>query len=202
MTKIIERWYFSLILIPIIINLITANLSSSDFLNNWKLTLIGVLIILCLILLYELSNYKKTIKLLKSKPKERDKRIVKELIETLDIIDFEKSIYEQNSWYGYPQKPIRKTIAFTEKAQSINYKTSDNKLNKLIIVLSDSIYDFNEYAGIKLYSEGEFYKPAKENEHNLKITEEATPIMNSMTTKSFENLQNLLKYLRERDYLE
>ncbi|MBQ0769333.1 MAG: hypothetical protein KBT58_08580 [Bizionia sp.] len=166
------------------------------------MTSIGVISILCLILLYELSTHKKIIKTLKSKPKKRDLRIVKELIETLDITAFESSIFEQNSWYGYAQKPIRKTIAFTEKAQSINYRTSDNELNKLIIILSDSIYDFNEYAGLKLYSEGEFYRPAKENEYNLKTTEEATPIMNNMTTKSFENLQNLLKYLRERDYLE
>ena len=42
-------------------------------------------------------------------------------------------------------------------------------MNELLKVLSDSIYDFNEYAGVKLYSEGEFYKPAKENEHNLVV---------------------------------
>lgn len=202
MTKILEKWYFSLILIPIIINIITVDLMLSDFLNNWKLTLIGVLVILCSILLYELYNSKNLIKELSSKPKDRDRRIVKELLEILDVQEFEKSIYSQNSWYGYTQKSIRKTIAFSEKSESLDYKTSDNDLNKLIADLANSIFDFNEYASTKLYSEGEFYKPAKENEHNLKITEEATPIMNNMTTKAFENLQVLLKYLRKRDYLE
>lgn len=201
MSRILEKWYFSLIIIPIIINLITVDLNLSDFINNWKVTLIGILTILCLILIYELSISKSLIKDLITKPKERDKRVIKELLDTLDIIDFEESIYKQNSWYGYSQEAIKKSILFTEKAESISFKTSDETLNNLITKLSNSIFDFNAYASTKLFYEGESYKPAKENEYNLRMTEEATPIMNKMTTLSFENLKELLKYLRERDYL-
>ena len=52
MKKIIEKWYLSLILIPIIVNLITARLNVKDFFDNWELTIISVLIILGVILIY------------------------------------------------------------------------------------------------------------------------------------------------------
>ena len=202
MKKIIEKWYLSLILIPIIVNLITARLNVKDFFDNWELTIISVLIILGVILIYEIYSLRKIVISLSYIPKPRDKRIINELLTDLDIEDFENSIYKQNSWYGYTQISIKKGILFTEKAKSINYLTSDLVLNDLLKTLSDSIYDFNDYASSKLYSEGEFYRLAKENEHNLNISNEAYPIMNNKATKSFQNLQILLKYVRERNYLE
>lgn len=201
MTKILNKWYFSLVLIPIIINVITAEFKLSNFVDNWKLTIVGILLVTCLILFYELYVAKRKIEDLKSIPDTRDKRITNELISTLDISDFEENVYKQNSWYGYSQRAINKTIKFSEKALSEEYKTSDKKLNKLLEKLAQTLYDFNEYAGTKLYNEGNSYNPAKENEHNLKITEEATPIMNQMTTDAFVDLQKLLEYLRKRKYL-
>lgn len=201
MTKILNKWYFSLIIIPIIINVITADFKASNFIDNWKLTIIGILVISTFILIYELSQAKRIIRELKSIPDIRDKRIANELISILDVSDFEENVYRQNSWYGYSQRAIKKTIEFSEKAFSEEYKTSDEKLNKLFKKLAKSLYDFNNYAETKLYSEGNSYNPAKENEHNLKITEEATPIMNQMTTDAFYDLQNLLQYLRKRKYL-
>jgi hypothetical protein len=201
MSKILNKWYFSLILIPIIINLVTADFALTDFYENWKITVIGILVITCLILSFEQLQLKKTIKVLISNPNERDKRVVKELIEIIDIPDFEESVYKQNSWYGYSQRAIHKTMEFSKKALSEESKTSDEKLNKLIKILADTLYDFNAYAGVKLYSEGNSYNPAKENEYNIKITEEATPIMNEMTTKAYLELQKLMKYLRSHNYL-
>lgn len=201
MKKIFNKWYFSFILIPIIINLITAEFEASNFINNWELTIIGILLIYSFISFYELSRAKTVIKELKSIPNARDKRIVNELISTLDVVDFEENVYKQNSWYGYPQRAIRKTLNFSEKAFSEEYKTSDEKLNELIQNFAQLLYNFNSYAGSKLFNEGNFYIPAKENEHNLKIAEEATPIMNQMTKNAFANLQELLKYLRRKRYL-
>lgn len=202
MDKILERWYFSLILVPIAINIITANTALSDFYAKWEITIIGILGITCIILCLELLKSRSQMRSLKAAPNPRDKRIVQELIQTIDVATFEKFIYEQDSWYGYSQSAIKKTTDFTDKALSEEYKTSNEKINELVEQLANTIYDFNSYAGTKLYSEGNRYKPAKENEYNLKITEEATPIMNKQTTRAYNELKELLKYARKNRYLD
>ena len=80
MKKIIEKWYLSLILIPIIVNLITARLNVKDFFDNWELTIISVLIILGVILIYEIYSLRKIVISLSYIPKPRDKRIINELL--------------------------------------------------------------------------------------------------------------------------
>ena len=141
------------------------------------------------------------IKELELLPDNRDIRISNELLSVLGISDFEENIYKQDSWYGYSQGSIKKSIRFCELAFAEQNQTSDDNLNGLIRELAISLSEFHAYSSKKLFNEGLWYKLAKENEHNLKVSKAAAPIMNKMTSKGYKNLQNLCNYMRKRKYM-
>ncbi|QYJ67679.1 hypothetical protein [Flavobacterium litorale] len=131
MDRILNKWYFGLIIMPILVNLLTNSIGLPELFNNWIYTTIAILIISTSILMIELYQLNQKYKVLKFTPKESDKKIVVELLETLDVDLFHEKIEEQDSWYGYNQEAIEKAIDFAKKAGLISYRTSDAKANKL-----------------------------------------------------------------------
>lgn len=202
MNKILNKWYFGLIIIPIFINLITNSIGLPDLFNNWIYTIIAILLILVLILIVELYQLNQKYKTLKFTPKQSDQKIILELIDTLDVNLFHEEIKEQNSWYGYKEEAINKAIDFAKKAGLPSYKTSNKELNKLINDLKNAIDDFTIYSGTQLYPNGAKYSPAKDTKHNIERAEKASPIMNEMTDIAFLKLSRLLEYLKARNYFE
>ncbi|SIR26771.1 hypothetical protein [Maribacter ulvicola] len=203
MKKVLDRWYIGLILLPIIMNLTTAKLDLPILLKNWNFTIIGTLIITNFIAIYEFIILKKENKRLNSIPKESDKKIIKNLLKTLDVISFQDKISEQSSWYGYEKTAMQNTFDFCEKARLINYKTADEKLNNYIQELRLSLDEFHEKASRILYSDNNTsYTPDKRNEVEVKKTKEAYPEVDKKSIESFKILSELLKYLKENNYLE
>jgi len=202
MDKLISKWYFGLIIIPIFINYLTNYIQLPYLLNNWVFTIIGVFIIIILILFYELIKLKKENKQTQFKPKDIDIKIITELIDTLDINCFHDKIKNQNSWYGYEREAIIKMINFAEKANLICYRAADKKLNKYIEELRNSIDDFNNYSKNQLYPDGNFYSPAKDTEFNIKKAKIASPIMNKKSDVVFNKLVDMMTYLKVRNYLQ
>ena len=202
----LNKWYFGLIILPVLVNYLTEVVQLPDLFKNWTYTFLGILTILIFILVYEIYGLRKENIELKSKPKESDKRIVKTLIDTLDINSFHEKIKKQDSYYGYEKEAIFKTIVFAEKAGLISYRTADKKVNELIKKLRESINDFNSYCSIRLYPDpdGQFYSPAKDN-FNLQKAESARAITNKMNEKAdvaFGKLTELMTYLKTKNYLE
>ncbi len=199
MKKIFEKWYVGIVLLPIIINLVTAKLDLPILLQNWNFTIIGTLIITNFIAIYEYRILWKDNKNLNLIPKESDKEIIKNLLDTLDIISFQNKISEQGSWYGYNQKAMQRTFDFCEKARLIKYKTADKKLNNYIQKLRLSLDEFHDKASRILYSDNDIsYTPDKRNEVEIEKTKKAYPDVDKKSGESFKILTELLEYLKER----
>jgi hypothetical protein len=202
MKEILKRWYVGLIIVPTIINYLTSYISLPDILEDWKTTIIISEFIVILIFAYELRLMGKRRPTKEPTIKPSDKAIVKDLIDTLDINLFQKEIYEVDSWYGYRRDAIRRVIEFSEKVNLISYKTTDEKLNELINGFNDSLESFTKFSSKELYGmDKDWYIPDKGSEVGLKKIEEARPVMNQMTTDSFERLKTLMKYLKDKEYV-
>jgi hypothetical protein len=202
MNKIINRWYFGLIIIPVFINLLTNTIGLPDLFKNWTYTLLLTMFIIILVFISEFLKLNKRFIQLKTKPKESDKNIIMKLLETLDIKNFHEEIAMQDSWNGYDQKAIRNVCSFIYDANLLINKTADKKLNILIEDFRKSLEEFNHLSGISLYPKGTYYAPAKESEYNKAYSEKVCPKMNKMTDISFEKLTTLMGYLKDRNYLE
>lgn len=202
MRKIINRWYFGLIIIPVIINLLTNTVELPDLFKNWTYTLFVTMAIAILVLITELMILNRKFIQLKAKPKESDKIIIKKLLATLNVDMFHEEIINKDGWYGYLQDAIHNTIEFASNARLISNKTTDKKLNSLIEDFKNSLDKFNNYSSVELFPNGLFYSPAKDTENNKKRAEEARQILNRMTDNAFKELTILMEYLKDKNYLE
>jgi hypothetical protein len=202
MKDIFKRWYVGLIIIPVIINYLTSYISLPDILDDWKATVIITEFICIVILSYELHLIKKSKGQTEIQIKPSDKLIAKDLMDTLDIVVFQKEIYEQDSWYGYRRDAMKNIFNFTEKANLIANKTTDEKLNELISDFNRSLEEFTDFSAKELYGMDDvWYEPDKGTDFGKKKIEKARPVMNKMTTASFEKLKCLLKYLKDKEYV-
>lgn len=203
MDKLLNKWYFGLIVIPILVNLLTNSIGLPDLFKEWTTTVIATLTFLTIILSTELILLSRKIREIEFKPKESDKIIIRNLLTTLDIDSFHEDIKDQDSWYGYKKEAIGKTIKFAQDAGLISNKTSDKKLNNLLLELKNAIDDFNEYCSTQLYGNGDdWYSPAKNTDFNVEKAKIAQPIMNAKSEFAFKKLTLLLEYLRLKNYLE
>lgn len=201
MTKIINKWYVSMLFLPIILTYLTNYFDLPLIFSNWKNSIITALIIFILILFYELKILKNCLIEIKSKPKENDKKIVGYLIAILNLNTFQEDICEQNAWYGYTKKSISRIIKFTTESKLIKYKTSDKKLNILISNLTEKLDEFQNYSSLRLFGDREWYVPLKHNLENKDKLEIEVTKMNKMTKLAFFELEKLLEYIKIKEYL-
>lgn len=203
MKEIINRWYFGLVLIPILVNLLSGTFALPDLLGNWAITVIGILLIIIILGVIEYAALYKKFKAKIHVPKERDKRIVKELLGILDLPNFKDDVFLQDSWYGYKKVTIRSLIDFQEAADQISGRTSDTELNRLFSDFKISIKEFTSFSSNHLYPNGEiFYAPAKDTDEMKSKVKEVTPIMNGMTDKIYNKLEVLMEYIIYREYID
>lgn len=202
MDKLVNKWYFGFITLPILINLLTNTIGLPDLFKEWAITLIATLSFLTIILATELILLSRKIGEIEFDPKESDKKIIKNLLNTLDINAFHEDIKNQDGWYGYKKDTIGKAIDFAQNAGLISNRTSDLKLNKLLLNLKNAIDNFNEYSSTQLYDNGDFYSPAKDTDFNMDKAKKAQPVMNAKAGFAFNKLTILLGYLKHKNYLE
>ena len=151
----------------------------------------------------ELKNKFSEIKLLKNQPKDSDKKIINDLLSTLDINQFQNEIVEQNCWYGYRKDSIKKISEFCEKTKLLNNKTADETLNNLLIDLSDSLEKFNYLASKVLYSDTEdYYTFNKGNPIEYDKAKNECPKVNEQSERSFKILKEMIDYLKTKNYFE
>lgn len=201
MNKILDRWYMTIFIIPIVLTYSTNYLTLPDIFSNWQYSIIVSLFIIIGILLYEIFLLKRQIEHRKIEPKRRDKEIINDLLSTLNLDVFHEDIYEQNAWYGYKKEAISNIIDFTSDVRLIKNKTSDKELNSYLENFTNKLKDFQEYSAVRLFGETNFYMPNKDSKEAKKIAEIETKKMNELTKESFLELEKLMQYLREKEYV-
>lgn len=203
MRKILDKWYLSMFIIPIILTYMTDYIKLPILFANWEYSIIASMTILIGILLYELSTLSNSLKIACEKPKKADKKIVRELLETLNIDKFHEEIVRQDAWNGYHREDIHRIIEFQEKAKLIGYKTSNEKVNNLLNQFLTKLDDFTEYSSLRVSGKGDWLIPFKGNPeiHPHEKIKKETEEMNALTKKCFIELENLIKYLRDKEYI-
>lgn len=204
MKRIAKKWYISLLVVPIVLTYLTSFIQLPDILSNWEYSLIFTLSILSSILFYEIQVLKKQITDSQTKPTERDKEIIKNLLATLNLKVFHEDIYNQDAWYGYRQDAIHNIIEFKYDSELIENKTSVAHLNNLISDFRLTLDEFTEFSSNKLYGRNAGwlipFKDDPENHPREKVKAE-TEKMNALSKICFGKLETLMTYLRDNDYL-
>lgn len=190
-----------MIFIPTLLTYLTTYFKLPDIFANWEYSIITSLVLIIAILFYELNRLNKRYKLLSKRPDKRDKKIIRELLDALDLDEFQEDIYRQDAWYGYRKEAIGKSLDFKENVRLIKNKTTDLELNRLLNNFTNELQKFHEYSSVRLFGGANYYIPNKDTEEVLEISKKQTETMNQMTAVCFEQLELLMTYLRKRKYL-
>lgn len=203
MRKILSKWYVSMFILPIFLTYLTNYINLPVIFENWEYSIITSLLILVGILIYELFTLNDELKDIKNTPKKGDKKIVRELLETLDLDKFHEEIVRQDAWNGYYNEDIYRITKFQEKAKLIGYKTSDKKLNNLINNFVSKLDNFTDYSSLRLYGRGDWLIPFKDNPdiHPREKIKKETDKMNKLSKECFIELEYLMEYLRRKEYV-
>lgn len=203
MRKILDKWYLSMFIIPIVLTYLTNYIKLPIIFANWEYSIIASMIILTGILLYEIKTLKKELTILREKPKKSDKKIVRELLEILNIDKFHKEIVRQDAWNGYHREDIHRIIEFQEKAKLIGYKTSNENVNNLINRFLNKLDEFTDYSSKRVSGRGDWLVPFKDNPkvHPHEEIKKETEKMNDLTQECFVELEVLMVFLREKEYV-
>ena len=203
MRKFTDRWYLSMLIVPIVLTYLTDYIKLPIIFEKWEYSIIASMTILIGILLYELKSMSHSLKIARDKPKKADKIIVRKLLEILDIDKFHEEIVLQDAWNGYYRDDIHRIIEFQEKAKLIGYKTSNEEVNNLISQFVVKLDDFTQYSSVRVSSQGGWLVPFKDNPeiHPHEKIKKETEEMNALTQKCFSELEGLMKYLRDKDYI-
>lgn len=203
MSKILDKWYLSMFIIPIVLTYLTNYIELPIIFGNWKYSIIVSMIILIGILFYEITTLKRELTRLSEKPKKSDKKIVRELLETLNIDKFHEDIVRHDAWNGYHREDISRIIDFQEKAKLIGYKTSNEKVNILINNFLSKLDDFTDYSSKRVYGSGDWLIPFKDNPevHPREKIKKETEHMNELTKRCFVELEKLMEFLKNKEYV-
>lgn len=203
MKKILDKWYLSMFIIPVVLTYLTNSFELPIIFENWKNSIIASLIILSGILIYEILILTKRIKVLEERPKKKDKKIIAELLSTLNIDKFHEDIVRQDAWNGYYREDIHRILEFKEKGKLISYKTSNEQVNNLLNKFISVLDEFTDYSSKRVYGRGNWLIPFKENPdiHPHEKIKKETDKMNELTQKCFVELEKLMEYLRKREYI-
>ncbi len=203
MRKILNRWYISLILLPILVNFISSSFKIADFVEDKKNTIIFTLLICFLILLYEYFLQKRRIANLTFKPRKNDKRIINGLLSKIDLNKIQVEIFEESCWYGYKKEIIHNLIEFSQEIGLIENETSDKKLNDKFRSLKNNIDAFNSAASSILYPDSEFfYTPCKSTQAQYDRTKSKYPEVDRLSKEMFEKIKEIREYLILKNYFE
>lgn len=203
MRKILDKWYLSMFIIPIILTYLTNYINLPIIFENWQYSIIASFLILSAILLYEIKVLKKQLAILEEKPKKSDKKIIRDLLDTLNIDKFHEDIVRQDAWNGYHREDIRSIIEFQEKAKLIGYKTSNKKVNNLINDFSNKLDEFTNYSSKRVSGQGDWLVTFKDNPkiHPREKIKKETEKMNELTQECFVELEVFMEFLKEKEYV-
>lgn len=186
-----------MIVVPIFITYLTNFFTLPKLFEDWKLAVIYSLSILIVILLIEL----KEALTIRNLPDENDKKIIKKLLNKLDLKSFQDDIYSVDSWNGYSQKAICNITSYQYAAKLIENKTINKKMQQLIDNFSNKLEDFTDFTSNNVYgNNSDFLIPFKDSKDKESVKKDSEK-MNRLSKVAFEELEFLVLYLKENKYL-
>ncbi|MFC1225342.1 hypothetical protein ACFE6N_16150 [Pedobacter sp. BG31] len=197
MKSIIEKWYISLIAVPILLTYLTSYYTLPKLFADWKITIILCLTIFCTILLIELRIKRQDIKLLKSAPKPTDIRAINRLLKKLDVKAFEEDICHNDAWNGYRQDTVSGIIDYQYASRLSKNEILDIDINLALGRFNLQLERFTDFMGYHVSGHpAGFLVPFKDyDQEKAKIDSDR---MNDLSGKAYSDFKALMKLLKEK----
>ncbi|RZL61400.1 hypothetical protein [Pedobacter psychrodurus] len=197
MKSIIEKWYISLIAVPILLTYLTNYYTLPKLFSDWRITIIFCLTIFCSILLIELRIKREEIKLLNSQPKQSDIKALNRLLKKLDVNAFEEDICNNDAWNGYRQNTVSSIIDYQYASRLSKNEILDSDINLALGRFNFKLEKFTDFMGYHVSGHpAGFLVPFKDsNRDKARIDSDK---MNDLSSKAHIEFKALMKLLKEK----
>lgn len=125
-----------------------------------------------------------------------DREVIKKLLQTLDVDDFQENIYQQNAWYGYSLESIQKTTSFVKESERISNFIAQKKSRRSVEKIRTLLKEFNQLVIEKMNTKRTSYTLPKEPD-KYSQSEAIAIVLNEKTKKIFQELEKFVFYIKK-----
>lgn len=125
-----------------------------------------------------------------------DKEVIKKLLQTLDVDNFQENIYQQNAWYGYSLESIQKTTSFVKESERISNFIAQKKSRRSVEKIRTLLKEFNQLVIEKMNTKRTSYILPKEPDKYLQ-SEAIAIVLNEKTKRIFQELEKFVFYIKK-----
>jgi len=125
-----------------------------------------------------------------------DREVIKKLLQTLDVDDFQENIYQQNAWYGYSLESIQKTTSFVKESERISNFIAQKKSRRSVEKIRTLLKEFNQLVIEKMNTKRTSYTLPKEPD-KYSQSEATAIVLNEKTKKIFQELEKFVFYIKK-----
>ena len=125
-----------------------------------------------------------------------DREVIKKLLQTLDVDDFQENIYQQNAWYGYSLESIQKTTSFVKESERISNFIAQKKSRRSVEKIRTLLKEFNQLVIEKMNTKRTSYILPKEPD-KYSQSEAIAIVLNEKTKKIFQELEKFVFYIKK-----
>lgn len=125
-----------------------------------------------------------------------DKEVIKKLLQTLDVNNFQENIYQQNAWYGYSLESIKKTTSFVKESERISNFIAQKKSRRSVEKIRTLLKEFNQLVIEKMNTKRTSYILPKEPD-KYSQSEAIAIVLNEKTKKIFQELEKFVFYIKK-----
>lgn len=199
MSKLLTKWYISLVIAPIIITYLTNYFSFPLLLSDWKLSIIFSLVILIIILAIELKIQREDNKL-NEISKKSDSETIKRLLVPLNLKLLQEEILQNECWNGYPSEAIGNIIDYQYNSRLINNRLINKNLQVIFNNFNDRLQSFTDFSSLHMYgvSNG-FLIPFKDSDNRAQAIEDSKKI-DKLAQDIYAELEILITHLKKKGY--
>ena len=129
-----------------------------------------------------------------------DKEVIKKLLQTLDVNNFQENIYQQNAWYGYSLESIKKTTSFVKESERISNFIAQKKSRRSVEKIRTLLKEFNQLVIEKMNTKRTSYILPKEPD-KYSHSEAIAIVLNEKTKKIFQELEKFVFYIKKEHQL-
>lgn len=125
-----------------------------------------------------------------------DKEVIKKLLQTLDVDNFQENIYQQNAWYGYSLESIQKTTSFVKESERISNFIAQKKSRRSVEKIRTLLKEFNQLVIEKMNTKRTSYILPKEPD-KYSQSEATAIVLNEKTKRIFQELEKFVFYIKK-----
>lgn len=203
MTRIIQRWYISIILIPIAVNLFTNTVSWCTIINNSSTTILVLSIILNIILIWEFFIYVRQNKK-KNDGFENDKTILTKLIATLNLNENETILKSTNHADSIDYNYVKDFKEFLAQTNRLENHINDKFLNQKLSDFRQALNNYLNFVAKNMltHTDDDFKTislPPELKDRDYDLYMKRMKELDDSADNAYENLKQLMITLRQKN---